>query len=70
MQGPQALTVQAQPVPEYVTATAALLGVIYPGHDLEKTLRTDHVDRMTVQDYIKVMDVSAHRPRICLLLEP
>ncbi|CAL8470537.1 g10079 [Coccomyxa elongata] len=54
--GPQALAVQAQPVPEYVTATAALLGVIYPGHGLEETLRTDHVERMTVQDYIKVMD--------------
>lgn len=59
-QGPQALAVQAQPVPEFVTATAALLGVIYPGHGLEETLRTDHVERMTVQDYIKVMDVSVH----------
>jgi len=44
--------------PAYVTATATLLGAIYPGHNMEKTLRTEHVERMTVQDYIKVMDVS------------
>ncbi|KAK9904170.1 hypothetical protein WJX75_005784 [Coccomyxa subellipsoidea] len=44
-----------QAVPEYVTATAALLGLIYPGHGVETSLRTDHVERMTFQDYIKVM---------------
>lgn len=46
-------------MPEYVTATAALLGLIYPGHGVETSLRTDHVERMTFQDYIKVMRVSA-----------
>lgn len=40
-------------------ATAALLGLIYPGHGVETSLRTDHVERMTFQDYIKVMSVSA-----------
>jgi hypothetical protein len=54
---PQARAPQA--VPEYVTATAALLGLIYPGHGVETSLRTDHVERMTFQDYIKVMSVSA-----------
>ena len=45
-------------MPEYVTATAALLGLIYPGHGMENSLRTEHVERMTIQDYIKVMSVS------------
>ncbi|EIE22562.1 hypothetical protein COCSUDRAFT_63710 [Coccomyxa subellipsoidea C-169] len=51
---PQPLAMQ--PVPEVVTATAALLGLIYPGHGMEASLRTDHVERMTFQDYIKVFE--------------
>lgn len=57
-----AAVVPGQVTPAYVTATAALLGVIYPGHNMEKTLRTEHVERMTVQDYIKVMDVICFAP--------
>lgn len=56
-QAPQPLAMQ--PVPEVVTATAALLGLIYPGHGMETSLRTDHVERMTFQDYIKVFEVGA-----------
>ena len=56
-QGPDPAATQA--VPEYVTAIATLLGLIYPDQGMEESLRTDHVDRMTFQDHAKVMDVSA-----------
>ncbi|KAK9903908.1 hypothetical protein WJX75_000187 [Coccomyxa subellipsoidea] len=54
MFGPDPAATQA--VPEYVTAIATLLGLIYPDQGMEESLRTDHVDRMTFQDHAKVMD--------------
>jgi hypothetical protein len=48
-----------QVVPEYVTATAAFLGQVYPGQGLEGSLRQEHVDRMTASDYTKVLNVRA-----------
>ncbi|KAK9904211.1 hypothetical protein WJX75_006872 [Coccomyxa subellipsoidea] len=56
-----------QPVPEVVTATAALLGLIYPGHGVENSIEISHVERMTVQDYINVFeDFKARLTRLTL----
>lgn len=44
------------------------MGKTYPGHNMEGTLRTEHVDNMTTEDYKKVNDVRASFPSAVLFL--
>lgn len=58
-QGDGRAPMSAQSQPEHVTATAAFLGLVYPGRGLERTVRKEHIDNMTAADYVKVWKVQA-----------
>ena len=45
-------------VHDYVTASATFLGLVYPGRGLERSIRKEHMDNMTSEDYRKVWRVS------------
>ncbi len=45
-------------VPDYVAASATFLGLVYPGRGLERSIRKEHMDNMTSEDYRKVWRVS------------
>ncbi|EIE20321.1 hypothetical protein COCSUDRAFT_58027 [Coccomyxa subellipsoidea C-169] len=49
----QALDMPAA-VPDHVTASATFLGLVYPGRGLESSIRKEHMDNMTPEDYKKV----------------
>lgn len=57
-------------VPDHVTASATFLGLVYPGRGLESSIRKEHMDNMTPEDYKKVWRVrslsSAERQRVFL----
>ena len=57
MQGDGQSQSLAQSQPDYVTATATFLGLVYPGRGLEQTVRKEHMDNMTAADYMKVWKV-------------
>ncbi|CAL8470840.1 g10382 [Coccomyxa elongata] len=49
----QALDISGN-VPDYVAASATFLGLVYPGRRLERSIRKEHMDNMTSEDYRKV----------------
>lgn len=54
----QALDMPGNNVHDYVAASATFLGLVYPGRGLEHSIRKEHMDNMTSEDYRKVWRVS------------
>jgi hypothetical protein len=43
----------------FVTSSATFLGLLYPGRGLERSIRKEHINNMTSEDYKKVWRVSS-----------
>ncbi|KAK9903912.1 hypothetical protein WJX75_000283 [Coccomyxa subellipsoidea] len=50
----QALDMPAAGQDHFVTSSATFLGLLYPGRGLERSIRKEHINNMTSEDYKKV----------------